>query len=148
LADLPLGERASALWEAKSVGDRASAEQVARTLAQRILGVREIEFDNFVSDAWARRRRYSPFQTVTFAVEGLEFNYAQDSNGRHELWLIDRCPFCEEGVRLLGLVNDLSDLGRLLSLDFERVRCRTCREDSDERIRAYLDSPRQVVVDG
>jgi hypothetical protein len=136
LAELTIREQAAAAWATKAAEERRKAERAALRLALELFGPVPVEFDQFVPEPYARRFGYAPAQLVTFELEGLEFNYTSArKNETEHLCLIDRCPHCETGIRVLKRINTLADIGEFYATHESGVpwwKCQRCRKDDDD----------------
>ena len=129
LAELTIREQAVSAWISQRSEDRRKAERAALNLVQRIFGNVPVAFDDFVPEWFAKKHKYEPKHLVTFALEGLEFNYVAATKDRSEaFYLIDKCP-CGRGPRTLARIENLADIGRAHEWDYEDSKCFTCRDD-------------------
>lgn len=132
LMEMTIREQAALAWETKTNEARRKAERAATNLARTIFGNIKVEFDDFIPEGFLRRHRFSSHQSVTFEVEGLEFNYVAANSERGErFYLLDACP-CGRGPRILGTVNHLGDIARIYSYDLSDVECLSCVKDKKD----------------
>jgi hypothetical protein len=131
--EMTVREQAAEAWARQSSDERHKAERAARNLAKSVFGnTVEIVFDEFVPESFAKRHHYEPCHLVTFEVEGLEFNYREQTKQGPECFLlIDMCA-CERGPRILATIHTLASIGRAYEWDYSDVKCMSCKDDDEK----------------